>query len=98
MNQPLPHRDIGQVEKAIWPVIVEMVRNDHNDQALSLLEQQHILWHDRPLAHLRIHLLWFWMGWRQGRFSVWIKQVFPVLFAVPVALVHRYLHIRRKGL
>ena len=59
--------------------------------AVRALEEAHLLGHDLALVHLRVHL-----GWMQTALAAWdlrmaAGQVFPILFAVPVSLVQRYL-------
>ncbi|MCA9575205.1 MAG: DUF3703 domain-containing protein [Polyangiales bacterium] len=73
--------------EAIEHAIHERAFDDAEQQLVSL----HIAVHEQAALHQRVHLLWFRLGRAQRSVRMQAGQVFPIVFAVPVSLVHRYL-------
>ena len=74
----------GDLQATIDP---DFAFDDAEQQLVSL----HIAVHEQAALHQRVHLLWFRLGRAQRSVRMQAGQVFPIVFAVPVSLVHRYL-------
>ena len=63
------------------------------DDAERELVALHVAVHEQAALHQRVHLQWFRLGRARGSVRAQVGQVFPIVFAVPVSLVHRYLGV-----
>jgi hypothetical protein len=71
--------------------VEQLIGDARYDAANRQLETIHIAQHDEPFVHVRIHL----MQWRIARLQRnglrQVGQILPIVFAVPVSYVQRYL-------
>ena len=59
------------------------------DAADRIMRRAHLFVHRKGELHFKLHINWLKLGWRARSFSIILKQVFPVLFAIPVSFFHR---------
>lgn len=94
---------IKQEFSEMFAVVEQQIASAQYDAANQQLEETHIQQHDEAFVHLRIHVLQWRIARLQRNRMRQLGQVFPILFAVPVSYVQRYLglalpsRLRGKG-
>ena len=58
-------------------------------EADKIMQRAHLFVHRKWRLHFRLHWSWMKMGLRRKSMGLICKQIFPVLFALPVSFFHR---------
>ncbi len=62
----------------------------------ALLDEAHVLLHDRAGPHVRLHIIWMKLRWTQGRPLAAVWQIVALSFAAPASWAQRYLGLVRR--
>jgi hypothetical protein len=82
---------IRQEVSEMFAVVEQQIASAQYDAANRQLEEIHIERHDEAFVHLRIHMLQWRIARLQRNRRRQVGQILPILFAVPVSYVQRYL-------
>jgi hypothetical protein len=82
---------IKHVQSEIFAEVEQLLAAEQYDAAWQQLEAIHIEHHDEAFVHLRIHVLQWRIARRQHNRRRQVGQILPIIFAVPVSYVQRYL-------
>jgi hypothetical protein len=82
---------ISAVQRDLFAEVEQLMAAEDLAAAVQQLDTLHVEHHDEPFVHLRIHVLQWRIARRQRDLSRQIGQILPVIFAVPVSYVQRYL-------
>lgn len=74
-----------------------LMLNKQMAEALAMIKQCHRDFHDQAIDHLKVHVLWFTIGYKTANISMMCGQVLPLLFALPVSFFHRSFGIAIKA-
>jgi hypothetical protein len=94
---------IKHIQSEIFAQAQQLIDAGQYEAANEQLEIIHIAQHEEPFVHLRIHVLQWRIARLQRNRMRQVGQVLPILFAVPVSYVQRYLglalpsRLRDKG-
>ncbi len=70
--------------------IKSLIANKNKKQALELLTKLHIQAHVDFLLHFKVHWQWMRLGITTLSAGIIIKQILPLIFAIPVTFCQRY--------
>ena len=80
--------DHSAADTALRNARAALGRGDH-EACLAALETAHKEGHDHARIHFGVHTTWMTLALRTKNVRMALGQVAPILFAVPVSLVHR---------
>ncbi len=75
----------------------QLMLNHQMTDALTLIKQCHIDYHDQAINHLKVHILWFSIGYKMANLKIMAGQILPLIFALPVSFFHRCLGVAIKA-
>lgn len=82
---------VKRSQREIFEGVETLIDSADYTLASQRLEEIHIEYHDDAFVHLRIHVLQLRIARRQRNAWRVLGQVLPIVFAVPVSYVQRYL-------
>jgi uncharacterized protein DUF3703 len=80
-----------RASKEILSVIEPLLQTAQYELAKQRLEEIHIEFHDEAFVHLQVHRWLLRIARIQGDRRRMISEILPIIFAVPVSYVQRYI-------